>query len=111
MARPFAHALERPHSILAADRTRAHTRAHPFRNPVVAGLRFALPHLTDVDVHVLDSRGVRVRTLASGEHDAGEHECRWDGFDEAGARCTAGSYVLRLESGGSLLTSRIVALA
>jgi len=108
MARPFAHALPGSHSISATQRIPP--RAQAFRHPLVAGLRFALPHPTSVDVHVLDARGVRVRTLASGEHSAGEHQCGWDGLDESGARCAAGRYLLRLETAGSLLTSRIVAL-
>lgn len=52
-----------------------------------------------------------MRTLLHGELDAGEHACGWDGLDDAGRRCEAGDYVLRLETGGRLLTSRIVALS
>lgn len=108
MARPYVHALDRPHAILAAD----HRRIRPpaVHTTTVTALRFALPHPIVVDVHVLDMAGVRVRTLSCGELSAGEHECGWDGFDEAGSRCPTGSYVLRLETDGSLLTSRIVAL-
>jgi len=107
MARPFTHTLGRIFTG-AADHARP-----VFRAPVaayVAGLRFALPRPTLVDVHVLDIAGNRVRTLACGEISAGEHECRWDGRDEAGARCRPGRYVLNLESSGSLLTSRVVSL-
>jgi hypothetical protein len=108
MARSFADSFGRIFS--GADpRPRQAVRA-----PVtafVAGLRFALPRPVLVDVHVIDITGNRVRTLACGEISAGEHECRWDGCDETGARCRPGRYVLRLESSGSLLTSRVVALA
>ncbi len=74
-------------------------------------LRFALPHATLADAHVVDLAGTRVRTLACGELLAGEHEIGWDGLDEAGTRCRSGRYVLRLETGDRLLTSRVVTLA
>ncbi len=108
MARPFAATLGRlhPHPRAAREPSGLGLR----EAPVVAGLRFALPRPTLTDVHVVDAGGRRVRTLACGELAAGEHACGWDGFDDAGARCAPGSYVLRLETGGSLLTSRIVSL-
>lgn len=107
MSRSSAHALTR--LLTTADRARPFRPPH--RPPAVASLRFALPRPAKADVHVLDLAGKRVRTLAAGELAAGEHDCTWDGHDENGARCAAGTYVLRLETNGSLLTSRIVALA
>ena len=106
MSRTSAHALTR--LLTTADRARPYPPAR--RSPTVASLRFALPRPTLADVHVLDVTGQRVRTLAAGELAAGEHDCAWDGRDDRGARCAAGTYVLRLETNGSLLTSRIVAL-
>jgi FlgD Ig-like domain len=108
MARPFAATLGHLHPVPRADRDRSRPRVQAA--PFVAGLRFAFPHPTLADVYVVDASGRRVRTLASGEIDAGEHECGWDGFDDAGARCAPGDYRLRLETSGSLLTSRIVPL-
>ena len=108
MARPIATALRPDHSFPRADRSRTRPRVHAASN--VAGLRFAFPHPTLADVHVVDLTGRRVRTLACGELCAGEHECSWDGFDDDGSRCPTGSYVLRLETSGNLLSSRIVSL-
>lgn len=95
-----------PRSTLGFSRPRPRVRevAH------VASLRFALPSACPADVHVLGPEGRRVRTLVHGHLEAGEHACGWDGLDDAGRRCEAGCYVLRLETGGRLLTSRIVAL-
>lgn len=107
MSRSSAHALSR----LSVTADRARPFRPPHRPPAVASLRFALPRPTTADVHVLDLAGRRVRTLAAGELAAGEHDCAWDGHDEQGVRCAAGTYVLRLEMNGSLLTSRIVALS
>lgn len=109
MARPFASTLAQGHALQRTDRARTRMRVHSA--PTVVGLRFAFPHPTLVDVHVVNVAGRRVRTLACGELCAGEHACFWDGFDDAGERCPAGGYVLRLETSGSLLTSRIVSLA
>lgn len=108
MARPFTHTFGR---LFSGTDARAASPVRSRLAAAVAGLRFALPRPMLVDVHVIDIQGNRVRTLACGEISAGEHECRWDGCDEAGARCSPGRYVLRLESTGSLLTSRVVSLA
>lgn len=108
MARPFTQNLGRLFPG-ADDRARSPLPAR--LAAAVAGLRFALPRPMLVDAHVIDITGNRVRTLACGEIAAGEHECRWDGCDEAGMRCRPGRYVLRLESSGSVLTSRVVSLA
>ena len=108
MARPIARAFGQSFPVSRADRSRPGQRVQVPQ--IVVGLRFAFPHPTLADVHVVDAVGDRVRTLACGELAAGEHECGWDGLDEAGARCAAGRYVLRLETGGMLLTSRVVSL-
>ena len=108
MARSFTQGFGRMFS--GAD-DRASSAVRSRLAAYVAGLRFALPRTMLVDVHVLDIAGNRVRTLSCGEIAAGEHECHWDGCDESGARCRPGRFVLRLESSGSLLTSRVVSLA
>ena len=108
MARPFAARLGLVPSVPRAASPSRSRRVQPFE--IVAGLRFAFPYPTLADVHVVDDSGRRVRTLAAGELGAGEHECGWDGCSDSGERCSPGSYVLRLETGGSLLTSRVVFL-
>jgi hypothetical protein len=109
MPRTSVHALDRLLAFPAANQARPSRPGG--RASIVAGLRFALPRAMQADVHVLDLGGNRIRTLACGGLGAGEHECGWDGLDESGALCPSGNYVLRLETNGSLLTSRIVALA
>lgn len=109
MARSIARAFGQPISVARAERGLA--RPHAGEPAIVVGLRFAFPHPTLADVHVADAAGERVRTLACGELAAGEHECGWDGLDESGVRCAAGRYVLRLETSGRLLTSRVVLIA
>lgn len=108
MARPIARALGQ--SIPVSGPGKSRPRPHVQAPPLVVGLRFAFPRPTLADLHVVDGAGRRVRTLACGELAAGEHECGWDGLDEGGFRCAAGRYVLRLETTGNLLTSRVVVL-
>ena len=109
MARPSAQALGQFFSIHSTRRAPPRLRVQSVAS--VAGLRFAIPRPTLADVHVVDSVGRRVRTLVCGELSAGEHECGWNGLDDAGDRCPAGSYVLRLETSGKLLTSRVFSLS
>lgn len=109
MARPIDRAFGQSYFVPSAGRVRARTRVQA--PPIVVGLRFAFPHVTLADLHVVDMTGARVRTLACGELGAGEHECGWDGLDESGRPCVAGRYSLRLETGGRLLTSRVVTIA
>jgi len=109
MARSIARAFGQFIPVSGTGKGRA--RPRELALPLVAGLRFAFPRPTLADVHVVDCAGRRVRTLACGELAAGEHECGWDGLDEGGARCAPGRYVLRLETAGNLLTSRVVVLA
>lgn len=109
MARPIARALGHPIPFRAAGASSPRQAVRTAAS--VVNLRFALPRAALTDVHVVDERDRRVRTLACGELTAGEHAIVWDGLDESGARCPAGRYILRLETAGSLLTSRVVSLA
>lgn len=109
MARPLPREFGLPEPSGGPARARSRPLLHT--SMFVTGLRFALPHPALSDVHVLDAEGRRVRTLACGELAAGEHEYGWDGLDEVGERCPPGRYALRLETGGRLLTSRVVSIA
>lgn len=71
-------------------------------------IRFGLPARTNLSLAVHDVQGRRVRTLARGHWEAGEHALRWDGRDDAGARVRGGLFLLRLETPQKSLTTRIV---
>jgi len=77
---------------------------------VAARLRFALPRTSLATVVVIDANGRTVRTLQHGELEPGEHVCSWDGRDDMGTKAATGSYTLRLEVVGGVLTSRVVAI-
>ena len=51
--------------------------------------------------------GQRVRLLVDGSLDAGWHEARWDGRDEAGRALGSGVYLCRLTVGGAVLCGKL----
>ncbi len=81
-------------------------------NPAMgrANLSFTLARDVDVELEVYNLQGARVRTVLSGAMSAGSHSVAWDGLDESGARVRAGTYFVRLASGGKSATSRFVFL-
>jgi flagellar hook assembly protein FlgD len=54
--------------------------------------------------------GRRVVTLVSGRLEAGHHELSWLGRDQNGHQVASGLYVSRLESGGEVLTRKMLLL-
>jgi hypothetical protein len=74
---------------------------HP--NPFHSGtwIPFELHAEGRVSVRVLDILGRRVRTLVEGRMNAGPHQVRWDGTDDAGGPLPSGVYVFRLEADGT----------
>jgi len=82
---------------------------NPF-NPKTT-VRFQLPAAGAVSVVVYDAAGRVVRTLlADQEREAGEHDVRWDGSDDAGRETAAGIYFVKIEAGGNLAVSKVVLL-
>jgi hypothetical protein len=81
---------------------------NPLRGP--GQLSFSLPEESDVKLELLDQSGRRIATLARGRLPAGRHSIRWDGRRGTGALAPPGIYLARFESGGRVLTQRIVLL-
>jgi hypothetical protein len=81
----------------------------PAPNPFTARtlVRFSLPATQPVQVAVYDLRGHRVRVLVDGTLPAGNHELGWDGRNAKGGTLASGTYFLRLQSGGKVLTQRM----
>lgn len=83
--------------------------AQNFPNPFRASgtrIRWHLPEVSHVKLHVMDVRGALVRTLVDGEAGAGDHEISWDGRDNEGQRSAAGLYFYRLEVPGRYVETR-----
>jgi hypothetical protein len=74
---------------------------NPF-NPSTT-LSFSLPHASAVKLLVFDVMGRRLRTLADGRYDGGEHEILFDG-----SHLPSGTYYARLETGESVQVQTLV---
>lgn len=73
-------------------------------------LRFSLAAPGRGSLTVLDAGGRRVRTLASGVLQSGDHAPRWDGRDEGGRAVPEGVYFASLRLAGGTQTRRLVLL-
>jgi len=92
--------------------------AVPALGPVLAGaspnpfqqsttIRFSLSVAAPARLDVFDVSGRRVRALVNGSLPMGEHEARWAGDVESGARAASGVYFLRLESPQGTATRKV----
>ncbi len=71
-------------------------------------IAFSLPTAGDVSLVVYDVLGRTVRELVSGPYTAGHHIVSWDGRDGAGQSAASGVYFYRLETGGTILTRKMM---
>ncbi|MCK6558065.1 right-handed parallel beta-helix repeat-containing protein [bacterium] len=67
---------------------------NPFNPSTV--IKFALPQAGRVQLHIYNSAGQLVRTLANNEMAQGWHELTWDGRDQNGQTVATGVYLYRL---------------
>jgi hypothetical protein len=82
---------------------------NPF-NPITT-LGFGVSQPGPLTIDVYDARGHRVRGLLRLSHATpGIQRVRWDGMDDAGARVASGVYVVRMQTGGTVLTRRVTLL-
>lgn len=74
----------------------------PKPNPATHGtsISFGLPRDATVVLAVYDVRGARVRELVSGERPPGINLVTWDGSNDQGKACGAGSYYAKLTIDG-----------
>jgi hypothetical protein len=73
-----------------------------------ASLRFIVPRTEDVTLSIVDLTGRRVRTLAAGRAEAGQHSLIWDGRDDAGHGLPAGAYWAILTAGAVGRSEKVV---
>lgn len=83
-------------------------RPNPF-NPSTA-IRFELPEAGSVTLRIFAASGSLVRTLVEATLEAGVHEIRWDGRDDAGRAAASGVYLCELAEGGRSVTRRMTLL-
>jgi hypothetical protein len=74
-------------------------------------VRFTLPRAVPrAELVVFDPSGRRVRTLARGPLDAGDHRYVWDGRGDDGARAPAGIFFIRLDTSVGSVARRVLML-
>ena len=79
--------------------------------PQAGVIRFGLPNAGTVRLTIFDLAGRTVRKLVNGESlNAGYHEVRWNGRDDAGRAVTAGIYIYRLEAANFSASHKLILL-
>jgi hypothetical protein len=76
----------------------------------LTGMELSVPGTGPALVQVFDAGGRLVRTLVSGNLEAGSHRILWTGTDETGRAVSAGTYFCRAQSGTEVATTRLVRL-
>ncbi len=71
-------------------------------------IRFVLPAAGRASLALYDATGRRVRRLFEGNLPAGPHLAHWDGRNDRGASLAAAVYFARLESKGTVATTKVV---
>lgn len=81
-------------------------------NPFAEGtvISYSAPQAGRVALKIFNVHGQVVRTVFSGEVEAGLHQIGWDGRDDSGARVARGVYFCRMEAGGFSATEKLVFL-
>ncbi|MBD3162340.1 MAG: hypothetical protein GF346_08355 [Candidatus Eisenbacteria bacterium] len=99
-----------PAGIDEAPATASAVRFSVLPNPLHPdqGIRFALQRAGWASLAVYAPDGSRLRTIGSGQYEAGIHSLRWDGRTAAGRPAPEGVYFMRIESENGIARGRTV---
>ena len=73
-------------------------------------ISFSLASSGEAQLELFSIDGRRVRTLAAGHREAGNHDLLWDGLDQRGRPLPSGVYLARLSAAGEQFTRRMTLL-
>jgi hypothetical protein len=73
-------------------------------------IRYALPNSSHVRIVVYNMLGSKVRTLYSGEQEAGFRSVLWNATNEQGDPVSAGMYIYMIEAGGYFSSKKMILL-
>ncbi|MFO7949222.1 MAG: FlgD immunoglobulin-like domain containing protein [Candidatus Fermentibacteraceae bacterium] len=93
------------HSGRTAPAPALSVRPNPFRDLLFLELGIRSAGRVEAEVYSLDGR--LVRTLASGNMEAGDHMLTWDGRSEAGTSLGSGTYLVRVRAGEAVSVSKV----
>ena len=85
---------------LSAETTNGFSLGKNYPNPFnpETDISFSLPERTQVSLIIYNVLGEKVKTLVSGDMDAGTHTIHWNSRDEAGNSIASGIYFYRLKT-------------
>lgn len=79
---------------------------NPFRSTTTIAYSLAQSQRTNLSIY--DIHGRRVKTLHDRVQDVGEHVAAWDGRTDGGIRAAFGFYLVKLDTGGEVMTRKVV---
>jgi len=77
---------------------------NPFNGSTM--IRYSLARSARVELHILNTRGQRVRTLVDGTESPGAHVVTWQGRDDGGRAVATGVYLIALHVDGVMFTRK-----
>ena len=81
---------------------------NPFNEAAV--ISYSAPTAASVSIDIFDVNGRLVRTVFSGQVEAGTHQVTWNGMDSSGSRVARGIYFCRMHTGEFSATEKLVML-
>ena len=87
------------HGLVPEQFTLHQNYPNPF-NPITT-IRYDVPEMSKVTIEVYNLLGMRIRTLVSGDHQAGYHAVRWNGLNDRGSAVASGMYIYRIQAAGA----------
>jgi subtilisin family serine protease len=105
-----ANAVNAVPTAVAGEGIAPHVMLAAAPNPIAGSgaIRFVLAAPGWTRIALFDVAGRRVRTLFRGNLQAGPHRVAWDGRNDRGVPLPAAVYFARLESGATVMDSKIV---
>lgn len=94
--------------VLPSDFSLSDAYPNPF-NPET-NISFSLATKSKVDLIVYNLVGQKIKTIVSGDFEAGAHYVRWDGTNESNEKVSSGIYFYRLETSSFTQTKKMVLL-
>lgn len=101
---------EKAHWVAVADIPEEFSLAQNYPNPFnpTTTIHFEIPEASEVDIRIYDIRGTLVKTLASGQREAGRYQIVWDATNMSGTDVASGVYLIRMTAGDFTETRKMV---
>jgi hypothetical protein len=103
---PGVDVADTPRSLVPARAGMVNVQPNPFTGQAV--VRYSLTRPGNVSLAVYDLAGTKVRTLVSGQEQAGQSAVTWNRADDAGRQVPAGVYFCRFEAEEKTDTRKLV---